>query len=1738
MANETSIVHTFTDGMNMDTGTMFKKNDSVVDALNFTIIPNEENTGFQASNKRGNRFSFTFPGCNLNNQIDISFNPLESNCSEIQKWTYWFDIVIGTTRIPIKIDYRKGLNYSNYKQDIEDQVEAFFNMPGNENDELESNIKIFNRSSGLVVMYYGCVQGFFIDNNADAEINEGSSYKHPISYIKRNENVINFFHILGWEEFENKLYVITNNEGSNYFQIWKIDYDLYNNSAVVKADNDCGFLNPENLSERQLTYRDHLVYNGTLTYQGDYSKVNKLDQQHPIYNEIRFTREDDCYLRMIFTDNNNSVLHLNVDDPNIMAYEANNFRMNPRIEPAFPYLKSAQNYGGNLKAGSYQAFITYRDRLGNDIVVQTFSTLTPVYKYDSSDSFSKITGSEIDTDTTISLTYAISGLDNRYDKIGFGIIKYELENVPLAYMITELDINGQHTIEYTYTGFEEAEVYPLERLRYGSNPIDVAKTIESSKGNMIYANTKSGSVYNIDWTEFDVRAYRWRNKNGIIESYPIEYNGSVLVDTLNWSTIDQKADVVNPYNDHSGRNFDLSIPVTQATIETYHDDYQYKFKSDGVTLGGEGQWIDYEFVFEETEEDVINRKVGDKVDSLFFHDNDAYNTACIGGTNIRDFSVGAVVFTDSEIDYSDNNRDLLEPIIIGDSSDLITPPVNSSLINPSISNCCIKTSIIPLYKNQKDSLYVSHRRGFQNGEVYRFGIVAHSGSRNSSTQWIGDIKIPDIEDFRNINSLIDGISDSSTAFDILSPCVDEDRISALLKHTIIGIKFNIKDFQLLQTFIDKNEIDYFSIVYVERKDNDISNIGNGFANPLENSWDRDSNVQWATNRSLFTGSTTPKLFADTDYFRDNFTIDIPYLHFSTNSKSTGSDYISIDGEYRHKFYAGIERVYASYSYNQQFDDNLDSLKRNGIILENSGIGRVYYWEQTHQYPFTYTSIYNKELRSKCRYTVKSNTKESYGNNTTGIDRGGGFSYPYVNCMFGTGRGSSIVGSSNTSSKHRFMSIGAQTNLIKGINTSGIFNHSGNNWRVYLYGSNGFTFNPNGDCLGENEGFSNLNRYMVSYRRYLASQYNGPFYRNRVSQCYQSANSFIKPCRNSLNRAGYDYTKSSSISFSGDTYVGVYSYTKSEFNTGVDNTYYDKPDASYRGNKPFSECLNYKAVSGDGTPSYLLNVSYAATAPFNFHLRHGSFFNNKDLSKYNELLKIDEYKYNTAYSQKNNIIAYCTNPDAFEKCQEHNPFRVYYSDTKLTGESVDSHKLVRPLNYLDLNGSYGQIQKIISFNDKLYCFQERGVCMVELRPVSALQDTSNRTINIGTGDGIISQYITTESGTMHKWSVTKSGIAIYYFDVINRKIMQISGNGINPLSDTIGWSSFIKHNIQGLLREDNLLFGPTVHFFADKVRDTVYFTFINRREGDTYDCIYENEKPNDGPVDTPVDYSNVYNYTLSYLEKYQKGECFNSFMPYMYVRVNGLMLSIDPKAQQLDNSSDSVFIHNIGRYGQFYEYSFDKEEWDTTKIFPFYIRLISNNSIATQKVYDNLEFDMEVQEVISNGRYVNYGNTGTVDDVHNMESNDVSTFLPVEYDILETEYIEPFDTSIEPNDEHGKVVQCHLRFFNSYQSTQLQPLVYNHSVNPVVDLNATKMLYDRRERTWRVRIPRDIHNTRDLQHQNAIPIRYKPRMNDKWLGIEFMFDNNKYLYKQTKNFKHLDQKIVLYYIKVDFRVSNF
>ena len=211
MENEQSIIHTFTDGLSMDHGTMYKDNKSYVDALNVTILPNEENTGFQATNKRGNRFSFTFPGCNLNNQIDISFNPLELDCKEIEKWTYWFDLVIGSLRIPIKVDYRKGLNYSNYRKSIEKQIVDFFDIPGNENDEIESNIRIFNRSSGLAIMYYGCTPGFFIDTNAIAEANEGQNYKNPIQYVKRNENVSNFFHIIGWSSYEGNLYIITNN---------------------------------------------------------------------------------------------------------------------------------------------------------------------------------------------------------------------------------------------------------------------------------------------------------------------------------------------------------------------------------------------------------------------------------------------------------------------------------------------------------------------------------------------------------------------------------------------------------------------------------------------------------------------------------------------------------------------------------------------------------------------------------------------------------------------------------------------------------------------------------------------------------------------------------------------------------------------------------------------------------------------------------------------------------------------------------------------------------------------------------------------------------------------------------------------------------------------------------------------------------------------------------------------------------------------------------------------------------------------------------------------------------------------------------------------------------------------------------------------------------------------------------------------------------------------------------------
>jgi len=171
-------------------------------------------------------------------------------------------------------------------------------------------------------------------------------------------------------------------------------------------------------------------------------------------------------------------------------------------------------------------------------------------------------------------------------------------------------------------------------------------------------------------------------------------------------------------------------------------------------------------------------------------------------------------------------------------------------------------------------------------------------------------------------------------------------------------------------------------------------------------------------------------------------------------------------------------------------------------------------------------------------------------------------------------------------------------------------------------------------------------------------------------------------------------------------------------------------------------------------------------------------------------------------------------------------RVYMSQTKINGELFDSWTIFKPLDYMDVDGHYGPINKLEVFNDQVLFYQDKSFGIISLNPQSLITDNSGGSVQLGTGKGLVAfRYISNSVGAFHQWGIVKAKGAVYFFDAYHRKFFRYSPKGPEPLSDLKGMSSWIHKNITGsVLTSDNPILFSGITSVYDQRFNEVIFTF--------------------------------------------------------------------------------------------------------------------------------------------------------------------------------------------------------------------------------------------------------------------------------------------------------------------------
>jgi len=343
-----------------------------------------------------------------------------------------------------------------------------------------------------------------------------------------------------------------------------------------------------------------------------------------------------------------------------------------------------------------------------------------------------------------------------------------------------------------------------------------------------------------------------------------------------------------------------------------------------------------------------------------------------------------------------------------------------------------------------------------------------------------------------------------------------------------------------------------------------------------------------------------------------------------------------------------------------------------------------------------------------------------------------------------------------------------------------------------------------------------------------------------------------------------------------------------------------------------------------------------------------------------------FRYNPSYTPENGILSYNSINDRLLKQQTDLPSRIDYSQKYEQQTLDDKNQSFLPLNFKDIDQTFGEIISHKNVNGELFTLQPRKFQAQYFHATGQLQTDVAEGLNIVIGDGAVLSrdgQSLSAYGTQHKWSVIKGRSpggkdVIYWFNQESKLIMRFGADGTVVLSDVKGLRSFLENDARWTEGEDSPYVNQGVRAVWDdeykeaiwtwrgyrasrglwklsdlridqyNVGDTVAnTTFINypfEQIPDVYLCVQAhnptelNEPGGTGPwesywVRVPRDDGDYYsNFTLAFNEMTNGFSSFYSHMPKIYFPWKNKFLSAHPTDEQ------KIYEHRKGEYTTWYK----------------------------------------------------------------------------------------------------------------------------------------------------------------------------------------------------------------------------
>lgn len=189
--------------------------------------------------------------------------------------------------------------------------------------------------------------------------------------------------------------------------------------------------------------------------------------------------------------------------------------------------------------------------------------------------------------------------------------------------------------------------------------------------------------------------------------------------------------------------------------------------------------------------------------------------------------------------------------------------------------------------------------------------------------------------------------------------------------------------------------------------------------------------------------------------------------------------------------------------------------------------------------------------------------------------------------------------------------------------------------------------------------------------------------------------------------------------------------------------------------------------------------------------------------YSNPLQPEQWVYNAGYSYEESQLKYLAVPLNY---LPNNNFmhRVYGSLTKVDGELIDGFRQFPINDFIDVDGTRGEIINLRAKNDRLFYFQPDAVSYLPINERETIPNQLGAPVTLGTGgalqryDGIVTYY-----GNQHQFGLGETEDAFIFFDARRKELVTV-GVGAQTVSLSLvdGLRNEFSNLIGDFLTNDN------------------------------------------------------------------------------------------------------------------------------------------------------------------------------------------------------------------------------------------------------------------------------------------------------------------------------------------------